>query len=325
MATVVPLKTAPGAATVRTAADRYLDSITVANTRRTYTTALGKVVPELGEGRPLSAVADDEIGQALEQLWGTAASSTWNSRRGAVGGWLAWCHESGLQPPHIPAWCKRMPDPGSDTPVRSKTAIDRLIARRDVALREKVTYRMLYETVARADELLGVNIEDLNLTARQAPVKVKGAKAVRRRGQAREDYATETIYWDVGTARLLPRLIGERTRGPLLVTHRKPGPGKVLTPRDVCPDTGLARLSYGQLRALLDRHTCVGGEEGTGWDPHEFRHSGLTHLGEQGVSLLLFMAKSRHKSVSAARKYFKPGAAALAEVTSLLAPSDSRR
>ena len=61
----------------------------------------------------------------------------------------------------------------------------------------------------------------------------------------------------------LPRLIGERTRGPLLVTHRRPGPRKVLTPRDVCPDTSLARLSYGQLRALLDRHTCVG--EPTSW------------------------------------------------------------
>lgn len=204
MATVVPLKTGSTAATVRTAADRYLDSLTVANTRRAYTTTLGKVVPELGEGRPLTAVADDEVGQALEQLWGTAAASTWNSRRGAVGGWLSWCHEAGLQPPHIPAWCKRMPDPASETPVRSKTAIDRLVARRDVDLREKTTYRMLYETCARADELLGINIDDLNLTARQAPVKAKGAKAVRRRGQAREDYATETIYWDAGTARLLP-------------------------------------------------------------------------------------------------------------------------
>ncbi|GHH18926.1 hypothetical protein Srubr_28270 [Streptomyces rubradiris] len=28
-----------------------------------------------------------------------------------------------------------------------------------------------------------------------------------------------------------------------LVTHRRPGPGKVVSPRDVCPDTGLARLS----------------------------------------------------------------------------------
>ncbi|MEU8350745.1 MULTISPECIES: hypothetical protein [Streptomyces] len=59
-----------------------------------------------------------------------------------------------------------MPDPGWGTPVRPKTALDRLIARRDVAVREKVVYGMLYETVARADELLGVNIEDLNLATR---------------------------------------------------------------------------------------------------------------------------------------------------------------
>lgn len=51
MALVVPLKTALGAPTVRAAADRYLDSLTVANTRRAYTLALGKVVTELGEGR----------------------------------------------------------------------------------------------------------------------------------------------------------------------------------------------------------------------------------------------------------------------------------
>jgi hypothetical protein len=29
------------------------------------------------------------------------------------------------------------------------------------------------------------------------------------------------------------------------------------SPRDVCPDTGLARLSYGQARALLDEHTAL--------------------------------------------------------------------
>lgn len=70
----------------------------------------------------------------------------------------------------------------------------------------------------------------------------------------------ETVYWDAGTARLLPRLLkGRRTRGPVFVTHRRPGPGKVVSPRDVCPDTGLARLSYGQARALLDEHTAMRG------------------------------------------------------------------
>ena len=67
----------------------------------------------------------------------------------------------------------------------------------------------------------------------------------------------EPVYWDAGTARLLPRLLKGRTRGPVFVTHRRPGPGKVVSSRDVCPDTGFARLSYGQARALLDEHTAV--------------------------------------------------------------------
>lgn len=181
-----------------------------------------------------------------------------------------------------------MTPPDSETPARSKMAIDRLIARRDVHLREKTLWRMLYETVARSEEILGVNIEELDLAGRRAPVKAKGARPrTRRRGAAREDFVLETVYWDAGTARLLPRLLKGRTRGPVFVTHRRPGPGKVLAPRDVCPDTGLVRLSYGQARMLLDEHTAIGGASGTGWDLHEWRHSGLTHLGEAGASLLM--------------------------------------
>lgn len=96
----------------------------------------------------------------------------------------------------------------------------------------------------------------------------------------------------------------------------------------MCPDTGLARLSYGQARALLDEHTAVRGP-GTRWDLHEYRHSSPTHLGEQGASLLVLvlvlMAKSRHKKPENVRRYFKPSPEAVAELTSLLAPGDSRR
>lgn len=85
-----------------------------------------------------------------------------------------------------------------------------------------------------------------------------------------------------------------------------------------------ARLSYGQARALLDEHTAMRGP-GTGWDLHEYRHSSLTHLGEAGASLLLLMAKSRHKKPETVRRYFKPPPEAIAKLTSLLAPGDSRR
>ncbi|MGW0808125.1 hypothetical protein [Nonomuraea sp. NPDC002799] len=70
--------------------------------------------------------------------------------------------------------------------------------------------------MARAKEILPLNIEDLDFAGRRALVKAKDAQSkARRRGQA---------------------------------------------------------------RALLDEHTALHGA-GTGWDLHEFRHSGLTHVG----------------------------------------------
>lgn len=55
------------------------------------------------------------------------------------------------------------------------------------------------------------------------------------------------------------------------------------------------------------------------------RHSALTRLGEQGASLLMLMAKSRHKKPENVRRYFKPSPEAIAELTSLPAPGDTRR
>jgi integrase len=166
--------------------------------------------------------------------------------------WLGWSAERGYDGAAVPVWVKRMASPDSETSARSKVAVGRLIARREVHLREKTLWRMLYETCARAEEILGINIEELDLAGRRAPVKAKGAAVRRGGGRAREDFVLETIYWDAGTARLLPRLLRGRTRGPVFVTRRRPGPGKAVSPRDVCPDTGLARLSYGQAGALLD-------------------------------------------------------------------------
>ncbi|EQD81846.1 hypothetical protein [Saccharopolyspora erythraea] len=44
-------------------------------------------------------MADDDVGEVLESLWGRAAVGTWNARRAAVGSWLAWCRDPGFGDP----------------------------------------------------------------------------------------------------------------------------------------------------------------------------------------------------------------------------------
>lgn len=122
-----------------------------------------------------------QLGEALELLWGSSAVNTWNARRASVLSWLGRCRERGYDGPKVPIWVKRLTPPDSETPARSKMVIDRLIARRDAHLREKTLWRMLYETCARADEILGINIEELDLAGRRAPVKAKGARPRTRR------------------------------------------------------------------------------------------------------------------------------------------------
>ncbi|WP_330230717.1 hypothetical protein OHA40_33070 [Nocardia sp. NBC_00508] len=76
--------------------------------------------------------------------------------------------------------------------------------------------------------------------------------------------------------------------------------------------------------AELVSRTALAGP-GTGWDLHELRHSGLTHLRESGASLLELMAKSRHRKAENLRRYFKPSPQAMRELTSLLGPGANRR
>ncbi|MFD8924842.1 hypothetical protein [Streptomyces mirabilis] len=137
---------------------------------------------------------------------------------------------------------KRLPPPDSGTPACSKMAIDRLIARRDVHRREKTLWRMLYETVARAEEILGVNIEELDLADHWASVKAKGADHVR------------AAVVSARGVRDGARVLGRRHRPPAAPLIKAapagrcslpaaPGPGNVVSPRGVCLESGLARLS----------------------------------------------------------------------------------
>jgi integrase len=293
--------------TIQAAVDAFLSSPRCenSNTGRAYATVIDKLAAELGPARELADVDAIEIGQALHAIWDDAAASTWNRNRAAVGSWLSWCQTTKRWPaPALPSDCERRAEHADHTRDLPKRAIDRQLSRRDIPLREKTLWRMLYETAARASEILALDVEQLDLANRRAPVRSKGGQI-------------EWVHWGTGTAHLLPRLLRlpdgtSRTSGPLFLAARKGTPARQPPPRDICSHTGRPRLGYDRARVLLHRYT--------GWRLHQLRHSAATHLGEKKVPLQLIMAKTRHRSPRTAMRYVHPSAAAVAEVTELLNP-----
>jgi len=150
-----------------------------------------------------------------------------------------------------------------ETRALERAAIQRQLTRKDVPLREKTLWRLLYETAARASEVLALNIDDLDLDARRAPLRSKGGD-------------TEWIHWSSGTAHLLPASSAAakpaRCSSP---NAAPPQPDPSTRRQGPVPHTGRARLGYDRARVLFGQHT--------GWELHQFRYSAATHLGEQGV------------------------------------------
>jgi integrase len=98
-----------------------------------------------------------------------------------------------------------------ETKVVSRSRIGRFCRRSDVPLRDRTLWRMLYETSARAAEVLSLDIEKLDVANRRAPVVVEGGD-------------TRWITWGTDTGRLLPRLIAGGQCGPLFLSECRPGP-----------------------------------------------------------------------------------------------------
>jgi len=159
---------------------------------------------------------------------------------------------------------------------------------------------MLYESASRAGAVLALNVEDLDLSNKQARVTVKGGD-------------TMWITWGTDTAHLLPRLIAGRTAGPLFLSEYRPGRHRQATidPRDICPETSRARLGYDRARILL-------GHYGDGLRLHQLRHSAATHLGEAGIDATVIMAKTGHKSLRTLQRYVRPGLTAVHQATESL-------
>jgi integrase/recombinase XerD len=123
---------------------------------------------------------------------------------------LAWWTEVGWVTGDPTAGWARPAVPVDTTRALTRAQVESIWKLR-IPLRDKALWKALYETAARAEEILSLDVPDLDLPGKRARVVSKGG-------------ATDWVYWKTGTALLLPRLLAGRRAGvPDLPASRTSG------------------------------------------------------------------------------------------------------
>lgn len=253
------------------------------------------------------------LARAYTAVFGTTAPATRVRHLSTLRSALAWWRKPA-------GWITGDPTAGW---VRPKVTVDTTRAltrdqvaalwRLDVGLRDKTLWRLLYETAARAEEILTLDVTDLDLASKRARVVSKGGK-------------TEWVFWQTGAAMLLPRLLAGRTHGPVFLADRKPT--RAVATVDLCPVTGRARLSYRRAAEIFEHATrplADPVDRAQGFTLHQLRHAMLTHEAENGTNTATLLARSRHASVRSLERYARPGPEAVAAHVAATDPAARRR
>ncbi|MFG2998916.1 DUF6596 domain-containing protein [Streptomyces sp. NPDC048340] len=207
-----------------------LDAATV----RSYGQTLRRLCLALGDRRPPASLTAEEVAGVFATCWGRGAARTWNRHRSAVRSFAAWASLGDLA-----AGLERRTETRSRSGARAlgSAQLDALWGDPELPLRERTLWRLLHESAAGAKAVLSLNVEDLDLDDRRA-------------------HAGDVwVNWRSGTARLLPELLAGRTRGPVFLSDRRPGPARTPAPADLCPETGRRRLSYERAEYLFKEAT----------------------------------------------------------------------
>ncbi|MGY1738374.1 tyrosine-type recombinase/integrase [Geodermatophilus sp. SYSU D00684] len=316
MTAVTRLHRAASPATLAEASRRFLrrDAFEP-TTRDAYGRTLTALADVVGADTDVAAVTTEQLEDELLARWANAAATTYNRHRAALLSFFGWCLDRGYLAANPAALVeprkvrKRSEDERRERPI-SRDLLAELWTLDGVTGRDRLFWRMAYETWARADELLGLNIEDLDTGRREARVHGKGGDV-------------ETVWWATGTARLLPRVTADRTAGPLFLASRRPT--QPMPAADVDPISGRARLSYRQAERIFAEAGRRLDPDGPPWTLHRLRHAGISHAVEDGYSVAAIRAKSRHESLRSLEIYTNPSADSIRAMTDDLDGTARRR
>lgn len=293
-------------ATWEAATEAFLRRDLAPGSRRIYRLTLMAVAAHLPNGARLANLTARDLNDALHAAYPAASPNSWNRHVATLRSFAAFAARHGWtgQADDLTGTLERRRAPADHSKALDKDMLDRLMSNREVALRDRCLWRFLYESAARAEEVLRLDITDIDLAGRRATTVRKGGD-------------TDVLHYASGTARLLPKVINGRIRGPLFLAAGSATASRVPALADLDPTTGQARLSYRRAAEVFK-------EASGGATLHHLRHSALTHLAESGVPTVLLMAKSRHASLATLQKYARPGVEAVARLTAEHDPARRR-
>src|SRR5664280_2682011 len=202
---------------------------------RVYALTLNRLVGQLGPDMPVASISTPMLARFLATTYAHLAPASHNRVVATLGSLFAYTTRQGWTPVSAAAGLERRrlrsgPRDHARTRAIPEAELLAFLAA-DHPVRDKTLWWLLYESAARASEVLALNVEDLDLAHRRAVVIGKGGRA-------------ELIGWETKTARLLPRLLHQRREGPLFLADIAPAPGRQPALADLDPDSGRARLSY---------------------------------------------------------------------------------
>ncbi len=295
--------TARGGTSWTDATESFLRRDLAPGTRRVYRLTLEAVGRHL-ESPTLSQITGTGLGRALGCAYPSASPATWNRVVATLRSFTSYAQRQGWIEHEVTQGLERRRVVEDHTRAMPHEELDRLFTRRDVGLRDRALWRLLYESGARANEVLNLNVEDVDLDAKRAYTVRKGGDR-------------DVLHFQTGSARLLPKVIGGRSNGPLFLSETVPAGVRSPAATDRDPATGRARLSYRRAAEIFSAAA-------PGRSLHQLRHSAITHLAEAGVPLPLLMAKSRHASLRTLQRYARPSVDAVAQLTAEHDPARRR-
>ena len=166
--------------------------------------------------------------------------------------------------------------------------------------RDRAILELFYASGLRLSELVGLDMEDVNLSGRMVRVLGKGRKE-------------RLVPFNTSTADAIRACLKDRTVSPTLTGKRGEGRGKRATSYPLFMNYRGGRLSTRSVDRLVRRYVAACGAK-FGISPHALRHSFATHLLANGADLRTIQELLGHARLSTTQRYTHVNAAQLIDV-----------